>query len=170
MIYDIAIRYDNWLENLQKIAENKDRNLLDTILSRTDLKKMKSIHTEIQKAIDWSQFDRTQLLFCLKQMIEKLGINFEDQFKKKRKQYKEEGKANKLMQSFKTGKLPKGAIQLDSMPKIIGEVQNMINTIKDKCVNLPSGSLVLRSAVKLENGEYYEGQWTKEGIRQGVGR
>lgn len=71
--------------------------------------------------------------------------------------------------SFKHGKLPKGAVQIESMPYIKREIQNMIRIAKETNVNFPSSNLIFRSAVKLENGESYEGQWTKEGMRQGVG-
>ena len=74
------------------------------------------------------------------------------------------------MESYKLGKLPPGAIQIDSLPPLRKEIQGMISRAKEEFVNLPnSSSMVFRPAVKLENGETYEGQWTKEGKRHGVG-
>mmetsp|Transcript_5634 Transcript_5634/g.6643 ORF Transcript_5634/g.6643 Transcript_5634/m.6643 type:complete len:132 (+) Transcript_5634:491-886(+) len=130
---------------------------------------MKSIHSEIQKAIDWSNFERSDLLYLIKIILEKLGEIFENQVELKKVKMKEEGKTNRLMESFKHGKLPKGAVQIESMPYIKREIQNMIRIAKETNVNFPSSNLIFRSAVKLENGESYEGQWTKEGMRQGVG-
>jgi len=170
-IYDMAEEYEKWIDNLKKLAESDQRGLLDTIMSVTELKKMKSLHTEIQKAIEWSSFSRADLLYCIKLMLEKLGGILPSIISKSqsRTKNKEDGKVNKLMKSFKEAKLPEGAIQLDVMPKLSQQVQEMVNKVKREAVKFPTSKLVFRNAVKLENGEYYEGQWSKEGVRHGIG-
>ena len=130
---------------------------------------MKSIHSDIQKAIDWSSFSRSDLLFLIKLILEKLGEGFEKQVEEQKVKMGEEGKVNRLMESYKTGKLPRGALQLETMPSIKKEIQSMISKGREESINLPNSSMIFRQPVKLDNGEIYEGQWTKDGKRHGVG-
>lgn len=159
---------DPELEIIYLKARNRALLIRYSVLPR--LNKMKSIHSDIQKSIDWSNFSRADLLYCIKLILEKLGEVIEGQLDHRKEKLKEEGKVNRMMESYKTGKLPKGAIQIDSLPPLKKEVQSMINRAKQEFVNLPNSSnMTFRPAVKLENGEVYEGQWTKEGKRHGVG-
>ena len=167
-IYEMSEQYENWIDSLREIAERESDNIIDKVLNNTALKKMKSIHSEIQKSSDWSTFSRSDLLYCVKLLIEKLGEIIEVQMAQKKKPKPKANSPNKLMKSFKDGNLPDGAVEVDSLPVVKAEIERMIRQTRYDTVTLPNSSLQYRIA-KLENGEVYQGQWTKDGRRHGLG-
>lgn len=129
---------------------------------------MKNIHIEIQKASDWGSFSRADLLFCVKQFIERLGELFDNQVTQVTVPVPTISNQNRLLKSYKEGVLPSGAKEIDSLPLLKDEIEKMIRQAHNGSVNLPNSSLQYRT-VKFENGEVYQGQLSKDGRRHGLG-